>query len=185
MGAKGYPDDTRLQAKTLWIVGGLTDSQIAERLGIARPGTVGDWRKEDDWEREREIIQQTTDEKIAQAISETISEMNARHLREYRLLQGKAVAALQRFDPKSAAEAHAMMDTGIRGERLVRGEPTEIREVRELMQANVQVLEVVVAGVLKVLLDGGLIDSRAARRFADLFAKEINGAPFRYRVEGG
>ena len=31
------------------------------------------------------------------------------------------------------------------------------------MQANVQVLEVVVADVLKVLLDSGLIDSRVAR----------------------
>lgn len=184
MGAKGFSPDVKLKAKALWIVGSMTDAQIAERLGIARPGTIGDWRREDGWEHEREIIQQATEEKVAAAISETISEMNSRHLREYKLLQGKAVAALQRLDPKSAAEAHAMMDTGIKGERLVRGEPTEVREVRALMQANVQVLEVVVADVLRILLEANQIDGRTARRFADLFAERVNGAPFRYRVDG-
>jgi hypothetical protein len=184
MGAKGYPPDVKLKAKALWIVGNLTDQQIADRLEIARPGTICDWRREEGWEHERENIQQATEERVSQAISETISEMNSRHLREYRLLQGKAVAALQRLDPKSAAEAHAMMDTGIKGERLVRGEPTEVREVRALMRCNVAILEVAVADALKALLDAGQIDSRVARRFAELFAERVNTAPFRYQVEG-
>ena len=51
------------------------------------------------------------------------------------------------------------------------------------MQANVQVLEVVVADVLKVLLESGQIDGRVARGFAETFAQKINGAPFRYAVE--
>ena len=185
MGAKGYPIETKLKAKALWIVGNLTDAQIADRLGITRPGTIGDWRKDEGWEREREIIQKATEEKVAAAISETISEMNARHLKEYQLLQTKGVAALKRMDPKTAAEAQAMIDTGVRGERLVRGEPTEVREVRALMQANVQVLEVAVADVLKVLLEKGQIDSRGARRFAEVFAERINEAPFQYQVGSG
>jgi len=78
-----------------------------------------------------------------------------------------------------------MIDTGVRGERLVRGEPTEVREVRALMQANVQVLEVVVADVLKVLLEKGQIDPRGARRFAEVFAEQINDAPFKYQVGSG
>ncbi|MBA4389102.1 MAG: hypothetical protein C0404_14110 [Verrucomicrobia bacterium] len=185
MGAKGYPDEIRLKAKALWIVGRHTDAEIAERLGIARPGTIGDWRKDDGWEKEREIIAKATEEKVAAAISETISEMNARHLKEYQLLQTKGIAALRRLDPRTAAEAQSMVDAGVRGERLVRGEPTEVREVRALMQSNVQVLEVVVADVLKVLLDTGQIDSRGARRFAEEFAAQINNAPFQYKVEGG
>lgn len=184
MGAKGYPDDIKLKAKALWIVGNLTDAQIAERLGIARSGTILDWRKEESWEQEREIIQKATEEKVSAAIAETISEMNTRHLREYQLLQSKAITALKQHDPKTAAEAHAMLDTGIKGERLVRGEPTSVTETRAIMRANIQVLEVVVADVLKVLLDAGQIDSRAARRFAETFAAKINEAPFRYQVEG-
>jgi hypothetical protein len=184
MGVKGYGQDVRLKAKALWIVGNLTDAQIAERLGIARPGTILDWRREDGWEKEREIIQKATEERVSAAISETISEMNTRHLKEYQLLQTKGITALKRLDPRTAAEAHAMLDTGIKGERLVRGEPTEVREVRALMQANVQVLEFVVADAMKVLLEAGQIDGRAARRFAEIFAEKVNGAPFRYQVEG-
>jgi transposase-like protein len=185
MGRLGYPDDIRLRAKALWIVGRNTDAEIAEQLGIARPGTICDWRREENWEHERAIIQKATEEKVAAAISETISEMNTRHLKEYQLLQTKGIAALKRLDPRTASEAQSMVDVGVRGERLVRGEPTEVREVRALMQANVQVLEVVVADVLKVLLDSGQIDGRAARRFADVFAEQVNAAPFRYKVEGG
>ena len=185
MGRLGYPDEVRLKAKAMWIVGRNTDAEIAEQLGIARPGTICDWRRDENWEREREIIQRATEEKISAAISETISEMNARHLKEYQYLQTKGIAALKHLDPRTAAEAQSMVDVGVRGERLVRGEPTEVREVRALMQSNIQVLEVVVADILKVLLDSGQIDGRAARRFADVFAEQVNAAPFKYAVRDG
>ncbi|HOX27257.1 MAG TPA: hypothetical protein PLL30_16180 [Candidatus Krumholzibacteria bacterium] len=184
MGRKGYGEDVKLRAKALWIVGNHTDQQIAEQLGIPRSETISEWRRREDWDREREVIQQETDRRVTNAVAETISEMNSRHLKEYQLLQTKGLQALKKLDPKTAAEAHAMLDTGIKGERLVRGEPTEVREVRALMQTNVQILEVVVADVLKVLLDSGRIDDRGAREFAEIFAEQINQAPFRYKVEG-
>ncbi|HOX27235.1 MAG TPA: hypothetical protein PLL30_16070 [Candidatus Krumholzibacteria bacterium] len=184
MSRKGYGQDVKLRAKALWIVGNHTDQQIAEQLGIPRSETISEWRRREDWDREREVIQQETDRRVTNAVAETISEMNSRHLKEYQLLQTKGLQALKKLDPKTAAEAHAMLDTGIKGERLVRGEPSEVREVRALMQANVQILEVVVADVLKVLLDSGRIDSRGAREFAEIFAEQINQAPFRFKVEG-
>lgn len=180
MAAKGYPLDVKLRAKALWLVGNLSDAQIAERLGITRPGTIGDWRGEENWEREREAVQQATEARVAQAVAETIADMNARHLKECQLLQTKGIQALRRLDPTKASEAATMIEAGMRAERLVRGEPTSVTEVRSLMQANVQVLEFCVADVLKALLEGGLIDQRAAKRFADLFAQRINEAPFRY-----
>ena len=182
MGRKGYGADVKLKAKALWIVGNYTDQQIASQLGITRSETIGEWRRSEGWEREREIIQHETDKRVANAVAETISEMNIRHLKEYQLLQTKGIQALKRLDPQRASEAQAMIDTGIKGERLVRGEPTEIREVRALMRSNVQVLEIVVADVLKVLLEAGRIDSRVAKQFADVFASKVNDAPFRYTV---
>lgn len=184
MASKGYSRDLKLQAKALWIVGNLTDAQIADRLGIARVGTIGDWRRDDHWEQERQVIQEATEAKVAQAVSETVAEMNARHLKECQLLQTKGITGLRRLDPTKASEAAAMIEAGIRGERLVRGEPTEVREIRSLMQQNVQVLEVVVADVIRVLLEAGVLDQKAARRFAEEFATRVNGAPFKYRIEG-
>ncbi|MBU2503063.1 hypothetical protein KJ682_17155 [bacterium] len=179
-----YGRDIMLQAKALWICGAGTDQQIAQRLGIKRPETIGEWRRSEGWDEERRIVQQVTEERITQAVAETISEMNSRHLKEYQLLQSKGVQALKDLNPKTAAEALAMVDTGIKGERLVRGEPTEVREVRALMQANVQILELVVADVIKALIDAGKMDKRLAKVFADEFAKLVNSAPFRYAVEG-
>ncbi len=184
MGRKGYGADAKLRAKVLWMMGNHTDQQIAQLLDIPRPDTIGEWRRADNWEREKQLVQEEADRRVSQAMSETISEMNARHLKEYQLLQTKGIAALKKLDPRNAGEAHAMIDSGVRGERLVRGEPTEVREVRALMQANVQVLELVVADVLKVLMDAGRIDRGVARQFADEFAAKVNDAPFRYAVEG-
>ncbi|MEE4272305.1 MAG: hypothetical protein V2I67_11555 [Thermoanaerobaculales bacterium] len=184
MANKGYSPEIKLRAKALWVTGRATDAEIAEQLGIQRPGTVGEWRRSGGWDREKQYIQQVTEQRVSEAVAESIAEMNSRHLKEYQLLQTKGIQALKKLDPKTAAEAQSLVDSGIKGERLVRGEPTEVREVRALMQSNVQVLELVVADVLKVLLDAGKIDSRAARQFADVFAEKVNDAPFRYAVEG-
>ncbi len=184
IGRHGYGPDIKIKAKALWIVGNHTDEQIAKRLGIQRSETVGEWRRREGWKKEKVEIQKLTDERIAMAIAETISEMNTRHLKEYQLLQNKGVQALREIDPKTAHEALSMVDLGIKGERLVRGEPTEVREVRTMMQANVQVLELVVADVIRVLIDAGKMDKRSAKQFADEFAGRINDAPFRYVVDG-
>ena len=179
-----YSQDIKLQAKALWITGAGTDEQIAKRLGIKRQETISDWRRGEGWEKERKLVEKVTNERVTKAVAETISEMNTRHLKEYQLLQTKGVQALKDIDPKTAHEALSMVDIGIKGERLVRGEPTEVREVRAIMQANVQVLELVVADVMKVLIDEGKMDKRLAKSFADQFAERINDAPFRYAVEG-
>ena len=184
MGRKGYGPDVKLRAKALWIAGQKSDVEIAEELGIARPGTISDWRREMGWDREREVFQQMVEERVSKAVAETVNAMNLRHLKEYQLLQAKGVQGLKVHDPKTAHEAMAMLDIGIKGERLVRGEPTEVREVRALMQTNVQILELVVADVLKVLIEQGKLDNRVTKQFADLFANRVNQAEFRYAVEG-
>ena len=183
MGRKGYGPDIKIKAKALWIVGNHTDQQIADQLGIIRSETIGEWRRTERWEIEREVIQKETDRRISEAVAETISQMNTRHLKEFQLMQTRGIQALKTLEPTKASEAASMIDAGIRGERLVRGEPTEIREVRALMQANVQVLELVVADVIKVLIDGDRMDKRLAKVFADEFANRINLAPFQYAVE--
>ncbi len=57
MGRKGYGQEIKLKAKALWIVGNHTDQQIADQLGIQRPETIGEWRRKENWNLEREVIQ--------------------------------------------------------------------------------------------------------------------------------
>ncbi len=183
-GRRGYPDEIRQKAKILWLKGSLTDAEIATQLGINRADTIGLWRREGQWEREKRLVAEETDRRVQDAMAESVAEMNARHLKEYQLLQTKGVQALKRLDPQKAVEAQSLVDVGIKGERLVRGEPTGILEMRSLMRVNIQVLELVVADVIRALLDTGQIDNRAARQFAELFAERVNQAPFRYVIEG-
>jgi len=183
MGAKGYSDEIRLKAKAMSLIGNLTDVQIAEQLGIARVNTIGVWRKQDSWERESKIIAQVAEEKVARAVGESIAEMNTRHLKECQLLQTKGVQALRQLAPSKATEAAAMVESGLRTERLVRGEPTEILATQAMMKANVQILEGVVAQVLKAQLDSGEIDAGIARSFADKFANLINKTDFCYKIK--
>jgi len=53
------------------------------------------------------------------------------------------------------------------------------------LRRYIQVLEVVVADVLRALIDAGQIDGRAARQFAEVFADQVNVAPFRYQTGSG
>ena len=184
MGRKGYGRETMLKARALWVSSSMTDQQIADQLGIKRVGTLADWRRAENWEAEREIIQRETDRRISEAVAETVSQMNSRHLKEFQLMQTKGVQALKILEPTKANEAAAMIDSGIKGERLVRGEPTAIREIRALMQSNVQILEFVVADVLKVLIEQRKVDKGLAKTFAEVFAEKVNQAPFRYVTEG-
>ena len=112
-GRHGYGPDIRLKAKALWIVGRLTDEQIAAQVGVQRPETIGEWRRAGQWDIERDIIQQETERRISAAVAETISEMNSRHLKEFQLMQTKAVQALRSLEPAKASEAAAMLDAGI------------------------------------------------------------------------
>ena len=184
MGRTGYPQDVRLKAKAMWLAGGHSDAQIAANLGIARIDTIGQWRRQEQWDKDKQCVLEAAERRVQEAVAESTAEMNTRHLKEYQLLQTKGIQALRRLDPQKAAEAQAMVDAGIRGERLVRGEPTEIHEVRALMRSNIQVLELVVADVIKVLLENGRIDGPGARQFAELFAERVNQAPFQYAVGG-
>ena len=51
--------------------------------------------------------------------------MNERHLKSARIVQGKALEALRGTPLETAMAAVKALDTGIRQERLIRGEPGE------------------------------------------------------------
>ena len=70
-----YGQDIKLQAKALWVTGAGSDQQIADRLGITRAETIGDWRRSGGWDAEKEHILRLVEERISVAVAETVSEM--------------------------------------------------------------------------------------------------------------
>ena len=62
-----------------------------------------------------------TDEKL----TETLEQMNERHIKMVKLIQKKALEALKTMPLNTAIEAVRSLDSAIKQERLIRGEPTD------------------------------------------------------------
>ena len=88
--------------------------QIADRLGIARPGDdrrLAQGRRVGAGARHHPAGDRGAGQPRRSA--RRSAEMNTRHLKECQLLQTKGVQALRRLDPTKASEAAAMIDAGI------------------------------------------------------------------------
>ncbi len=64
---------------------------------------------------------QATDKKLG----ESIEEMNERHLKVVKVVQGKALETLKSMPLASAMDAVRSIDMALKQERLIRGEPSE------------------------------------------------------------
>ena len=71
-------------------------------------------------ELERKARQATNEKAL-----ETLEEMNERHLKLLKVVQAKALEALRQYPLKTATAAVRALDSSIRQERVVRGEPSD------------------------------------------------------------
>ena len=74
-----YPNDVRERARDLWLAGGMSDPQIATAVGVDRPDTIRNWRKAEDWESFRVVVDRSVKERIAKDERVAVREMNKRH----------------------------------------------------------------------------------------------------------
>jgi len=184
--AKTYSEEIHRKAKIMWLSGNYkSDKEIAQLLGIARPNTIQEWRKAENWEAERAATVKEVNRKVDAVLAESMAEMQRRHLREYQAMQTKGVHALVKAEARSVSDAVNLLDTGIKGERLVKGEPTEIREIRGVMQFNLEIVETIVADIVKEFLRDRRLKREDARLFAEEFAGRISRAPFRFEMPAG
>lgn len=135
------------------------------------------WRKlrRSFWEKALERRYQ----KEAEKIGETVGEAKHRYLRIVQAAIGKLVEAMKE---EKLNYSLSDLEKLARLELLLRGEPTEVKQIRSVIEVNVQVLETVVADCIKALLQENYLSRDGARVFAEYFAKGINTAPFQYDV---
>ncbi|MBK9386046.1 MAG: hypothetical protein IPN34_14640 [Planctomycetes bacterium] len=98
-------------------------AEVAKHYRVSRK-TVARTAESDRWlqriaEREKKL-RDATEEKAL----ETLEAMNLRHLKTLRIVQAKALEALKNYPLISAMEAVRSLETAIKWERMVRGEPT-------------------------------------------------------------
>ncbi len=97
---------------------------LAEQFGVCKR-TVVARAKAEGWqekvvERERQARQQAEKKAV-----ESLAEMNERHLKIVRLIQGKAIEALRSMPLNNASAAAKALAAAVTQERVIRGEPGE------------------------------------------------------------
>ena len=97
---------------------------VAKRYEVSKT-TVAKRAKKEGWQRRLEELEARGREGSEKKLVETREEMNARHLKMARAVQGKALEVLKSLSLESAMQAVRALEFAINQERLVRGEPSE------------------------------------------------------------
>ena len=95
---------------------------VAEKYHVTKRGVTKHAARKNWQPRLQEIecrARRTSEDKAV----DSIGQMNDRHLKSLRVIQGKALEALRAMPLNSAMEAVRALDLAIRQERVVRGEP--------------------------------------------------------------
>ena len=97
---------------------------VADRYGVTKRAITKLAARENWQSRAADLeaqVREATDKKVV----ETREQMNTRHLKSLKVVQGKALEALRSMPIETAMDAVRALDLSIKQERLVRGEPSE------------------------------------------------------------
>jgi hypothetical protein len=102
--------------------------KVAQHYGTDKRTVTRHAVKERWSERLQEAEQKAREESEDDAV-EILREMNARHLKIAKALQGKALEALRSLPIDRAADVIRALEIGVKQERLIQGEPSERSEM--------------------------------------------------------
>jgi transposase-like protein len=101
---------------------------VAQKFGVTKRA-VTKLAARETWQERLGALEQKAREQADSRIVETLEGMNTRHLKMLRLIQGKALQALQSMPILDAVAAAKALDMAIKQERVVRGEPGDRQAV--------------------------------------------------------
>jgi hypothetical protein len=102
--------------------------RVADELGCSKRAIVDKSAAENGLPR-LESIEEEARLRSEEKLKETLEEQRTRHLRTLRVVHGKAVEALRDHAFSSAAEATKAIETVIKMERLISGEPSQRAQI--------------------------------------------------------
>jgi len=97
---------------------------VAERCGVSKQA-ITKLAKRDGWQGRLQDIEDRSRQDSTQKAVDTVAEMNARHLKMLKAVQGKALETLRSMPLATAMDAVRSLEMTIKHERVICGEPTE------------------------------------------------------------
>ena len=98
--------------------------KVARKYGASKR-SVAKRAAKDNWQARLEEIRRKAWQETDRKAAESVDAMNQRHLKFMRAIQGKALEALKSMPLDTGMNAIRALDLAVRGERLIRGEPSE------------------------------------------------------------
>ena len=101
---------------------------VAEKYGVSKRA-VSNMAEREKWqEKLAELERKARDQAEAKAL-ETLEDMNERHLKVLRFIQGRAIDAMKSMPIESAMDAVRAYTMSVDKERTIRGEPTDRTQI--------------------------------------------------------
>ena len=97
---------------------------VAEEFGVSKRA-ITKLASRDNWRRRLAEIQRKVWQETDRKAAESVDAMNARHLKFMKAVQAKALEALKSMPIDTGMNAVRALDLAVRGERLIRGEPSD------------------------------------------------------------
>ena len=129
----GYSPVIRERAFRLYLMQSVTNwSAIAKAVNVSKSDTVSRWAEEEDLEKYRKELQEQLRNDIKGDVIDAMAQMDVRHARLYRIIQAIGIDRIEAImAPKEIPIKDAIrgVDIGVKGERLVRGQPIDRMEI--------------------------------------------------------
>jgi len=97
---------------------------VAEYFNVSKTA-VANLADRENWQERLKEREQEAQNALNRKVSETIEQMNTRHLKSLRVIQGKALEALKALPLTAAIDGIRALELAIRQERVIRGEPSD------------------------------------------------------------
>ncbi len=118
--------------------------QVAHHYGVSKRA-VTSFAAREKWPARLAKVEDEARAETDKRAVDALTEMNQRHLKIAKALQGKALEALRNMPLDTARDVIRAVDLGVRQERLILGEPTERQaNVEEITKREIRDLVVVV-----------------------------------------
>jgi hypothetical protein len=119
------PNKTREEARRLFLTGELTSNvEIAAHVQV-KPHTVGQWRRQEDWDGLRLKIDRRAAEMLVDKLASERANLNTNHYKLWSVVVSQLLEALKtpgsEEQVKSLDRVAAILDRAQKGQRLARG----------------------------------------------------------------
>jgi hypothetical protein len=131
---------TREKARQLFLTGAMESNvEIARHLGL-KPHTIGQWRREEDWDSLRLEIDRRAAQKMVETIATDRVALNVRHYRYWEAMLVQIAETLKAKGPHDVRTLERMagiLDRAQKGQRLAKGLSVD-GETEEAVRAQAQ-----------------------------------------------